>query len=126
MMRIRFRIGPFTFGRTGVRLSFWRRSSGFSIPLFNRRARSFGKFKVGPFSFYIQGRSRKNTSRKSPHEHVEKVREVHSKAYEPWTKQDDEKLVWLFRKGKTVQELSEIFGRTKGAIHSRIEKLLLQ
>jgi hypothetical protein len=47
-------------------------------------------------------------------------------AYEPWTKEDDENLELLFCEGKTVKELSEIFGRGKGAILSRIKKLELE
>ncbi len=46
-MRIRFRLGPFTFGRSGSRLSSWHGGTGFSIPLFNRNAHSFGKMKLG-------------------------------------------------------------------------------
>ena len=54
------------------------------------------------------------------------IRKTHNQAYEPWTIQADEKLVLLFRQGKTAKELSEIFGRTNGAIRSRINKLLLE
>jgi len=58
-MSIRFRIGPFTFGRTGTRLSTSRSGTGFSIPLFNSKARSYGKVKLGPFSVYFGGKSKK-------------------------------------------------------------------
>jgi hypothetical protein len=126
-MSIRFRIGPFTFGKTGTRLSPWRRSSGFSIPLTNRKkAQSFGKVKLGPFSFYLRGKSKKQKSKKALPDYIQETKEAHKQAYEPWTKELDEQLISLFRKGRSVQELSEAFGRTKGAIRSRIEKLLLQ
>lgn len=49
----------------------------------------------------------------------------HPQAYEPWTKEDDENLELYFCEGNTVKELSEIFGRGKGAILSRIKKLEL-
>lgn len=54
-MSFRFRIGPFTFGRTGTRLSLWGRGGGFSVPL-SGRGRSFGKVGIGPFSWFFRGR----------------------------------------------------------------------
>ena len=56
----------------------------------------------------------------------EKIRQFHENAYRPWTKEDDEKLEKLFCSKKSVQELSKIFGRRVGAIHSRIVKLDLE
>jgi len=53
-MSFRFRLGPFTFGRTGARLSPWRRQTGVSIPL-SGKGRSFGKIRFGPFSWYLNG-----------------------------------------------------------------------
>jgi hypothetical protein len=115
-MRIRFRIGPFTFGRTGIRFSSWSRGTGVSIPITNRKkARSFGKVKIGSFSFFFRGKSK----------NIKEQQKLHANAYEPWTKESDERLVYLFRKGASIKELSEIFGRTQGAIRSRINKLLL-
>ena len=58
-MSFRFRIGPFTFGRTGVRLSLWKRGSGVSIPLTGKKNRSFGKVRAGPFSWYLNPKSKK-------------------------------------------------------------------
>lgn len=57
-MGFRFRLGPFTFGRSGTRLSVWLGGIGFSIPL-TGRGRTFGKVAIGPFSWYGQsGKSR--------------------------------------------------------------------
>ncbi len=53
-MSFRFRLGPFTFGRTGIRLSLWRRQGGVSIPL-SGESRSFGKMGFGPFSWFFRG-----------------------------------------------------------------------
>ena len=47
-------------------------------------------------------------------------------AYEKWTEETDEQLEKLFCEGKTVAELSQIFGRNGGAIRSRIKKLELK
>lgn len=134
-MGLRFRIGPFTFGKSGTRLSLWSGGSGFSIPLFNSNAHSYGKIKFGMFSYFLSGKA-KQRKRKAPIEkrrfentnynYLEFIRKTHPQAYEPWTEEADKKLTLLFHQGKTVKELSEIFGRTKGAIRSRIQKLMLE
>jgi len=125
-MRTRIRIGPFTFGRSGTRFSPWSGQTGFSVPLTNRKkARSFGKVKAGMFSFYFHEKPKRKRSNRHIPENIDEIRKSHKQAYEPWTAESDKKLVRLFRQGKTVSELSEIFGRTKGAIRARIKKLLL-
>lgn len=53
-MGFRFRLGPFTFGRTGVRLSLWGRGGGVSVPL-TGKGRTVGKIGFGPFSWYFGG-----------------------------------------------------------------------
>ena len=53
----------------------------------------------------------------------EKIREKHPSAYLPWNKAQDEKLRELFVKGPPIAELEKIFGRTRGAIKSRLVKL---
>ena len=50
-MGVRFRLGPLTFGRTGTRLSLWRRGTRVSIPL-SGKGRSFGKISAGPIAWY--------------------------------------------------------------------------
>ncbi|WKW45499.1 hypothetical protein P3875_06820 [Myroides sp. JBRI-B21084] len=50
----------------------------------------------------------------------------HKNAYEKWTLENDEKLEILFCEGKTITELSKIFGRNNGSIKSRIKKLELK
>lgn len=52
-MGFRFRLGPFTFGRSGVRLSLWGGGTGISIPL-SGKGRTFGKVGLGPLSWYGQ------------------------------------------------------------------------
>ena len=53
-MGFRFRLGPFTFGRSGARLSVGRRGVGLSIPL-TGRGRTFGRIGFGPFNWYFGG-----------------------------------------------------------------------
>lgn len=44
-------------------------------------------------------------------------------AYKPWTKQDDEHLVKLVNSNISIKEIANVFGRTKGAILSRFNKI---
>lgn len=125
-MNIRLRLGPFTFGKSGTRLSLWRKGSGFSIPLFNRNAKSFSKVKFGIFSFYFNGKTKNQKKERPETPYIQKIKKTHQQAYEPWSVEADEKLTLLFHQGKTTKELSAIFGRTRGAIRSRIKKLELK
>jgi hypoxanthine phosphoribosyltransferase len=52
------------------------------------------------------------------------IRQKCPKAYERWTKEDDELLVNMFRQGKSIAELANHFQRKKGAIRSRLKKLV--
>lgn len=122
-MKTRFRVGPFTFGRSGVRFSPWRRGSGLSIPLFGARGNSFGKVKLGPLSFYFGGKKKRKASKpllKQPNQkHLKK-------AYSPWKAYEDKELLRLFRDGARISDLSVQFQRTPGAIRSRINKLMME
>ena len=63
-MRIRFRLGPFTFGTTGIRFSFWKWGQGVSVPLTGRKkASTFGKLKAGPFFGYFGSPSKRKKKR---------------------------------------------------------------
>lgn len=63
-MKLRFRIGPFTFGKNGVRLSVWKGGTGVSIPLSEDGGNAFGKVKVGPVSAYFNSASKKKDLKK--------------------------------------------------------------
>ena len=129
-MSLRFRIGPFTFGKSGTRLSIWSGGSGFSTPLTNRKKnQSYGKVNFGIFSYFFSSNQKSKNIEKPKFEkfelpdYVQKARKIHKQAYATWSTEDDEKLVMLLRQGKTVRELSGIFERTSGAIRARIEKI---
>jgi len=51
------------------------------------------------------------------------IRETYPKAYTPWTKDEDNKLIFLLSEGFKINELSKIFQRNEGAIESRVRKL---
>ncbi|HLC82577.1 MAG TPA: UvrD-helicase domain-containing protein [Bacteroidia bacterium] len=57
---------------------------------------------------------------------VAAFREKHKDAYKPWTIEFDEELTKMYCEGINVKDLSKHFGRTKGAIYSRIKKLELE
>src|SRR3989339_310784 len=54
------------------------------------------------------------------------IREKHPNAYRPWTTEQDEELAKLFSSGISVADLTKKFGRKRGGITSRLEKLGLR
>nr|WP_294859323.1 UvrD-helicase domain-containing protein [uncultured Fluviicola sp.] len=57
---------------------------------------------------------------------VEEFRTRHKDAYKPWTSEFDIQLSEMFIEGTSIKNLSTHFGRTSGAIRSRISKLNLE
>lgn len=57
---------------------------------------------------------------------VKEVRFQHMDAYKPWTKELDHELTLMYCDGLTIKDMAKHFGRTKGAISSRIRKLELE
>ena len=53
----------------------------------------------------------------------EEIRQKHPNAYQPWSKEQDEELKKLFTSGLKVIELMKKFGRKRGGITARLEKL---
>ena len=54
---------------------------------------------------------------------VVKKRETHKDAYKPWSPELDEELKLLYESDNPISAIAEHFGRTKGAILSRLRKL---
>jgi F-box protein, helicase, 18 len=57
---------------------------------------------------------------------VDDIRTKHQYAYGPWTTELDDELTVMFCEGIHVKDMAKHFGRTKGAITSRIKKLELK
>ncbi len=57
---------------------------------------------------------------------IKEIRKKHDSAYKPWTTELDDELTVMYCEGINVRDLSKHFGRTKGAIRSRIKKLELE
>ncbi|NIA10742.1 MAG: hypothetical protein GWP10_13695, partial [Nitrospiraceae bacterium] len=54
---------------------------------------------------------------------VRAIQKTHPRAYEPWTEEEDERLIAEYKSGKRIEELMELFGRQRGGIESRLKKL---
>lgn len=54
---------------------------------------------------------------------VAKQREISRDAYKPWTSDQDEELRYLYESDNPISAIADHFGRTKGAIISRLKKL---
>ena len=57
---------------------------------------------------------------------VSKVREDNRDAYKPWTEELDDELTLMYCEDVNIKDMAKHFGRTKGAILSRIRKLELE
>lgn len=63
----------------------------------------------------------RNTAQKQSY--MDQQKQIHPKAYEKWTEDDDRLLLQMHRAGASINELMVKFGRNEGAILSRIMKL---
>ena len=54
---------------------------------------------------------------------LEEIRKNFPKAYMPWDKEEDEKLFEFFEKNIPIKDIAKEFGRKRGAITARLEKL---
>lgn len=54
---------------------------------------------------------------------VEKIRETHPKAYQPWTSEEETELLKLKAAEQSVSYIAGVLGRKRGAIYSRLRKL---
>jgi hypothetical protein len=80
-MSFRLRIGPFTFGRTGTRLSLWGGGTGISIPLTGKKGNTFGKISLGPLSWFFNKSSKKYKSPKKQSNNIS-PNSIENKSYE--------------------------------------------
>ncbi|MBR5394778.1 MAG: HRDC domain-containing protein [Bacteroidaceae bacterium] len=58
-----------------------------------------------------------------PISHMEQQKQLHAKAYAPWTEEEDGKLGQYYSEGLSVSEIASKMERNNGAIYSRIKKL---
>ena len=55
--------------------------------------------------------------------YTRKVGDKYPNAYKPWSEEDDNLLMELYKEGRTVEDMTYIFQRNKGGITSRLNKL---
>ncbi len=68
----------------------------------------------------------KNSEKKlSEEERYEEIRKTHKDAYKPWTEELDTELTNMFCEGINAKDMAKHFGRTLGAINSRVKRLEL-
>lgn len=79
---------------------------------------------VQKFGHLRQRAARRKTTVSKAGMTKEELREKYPKAYLPWPKEEDEKLLRLFKKGLGLQALCAEFGRQPGGIRSRLRKHL--
>ena len=51
------------------------------------------------------------------------IEKGNTSADQPWSEEEDRRLIREHEEGKSIRELSEIHKRTKGAVKSRLKKL---
>jgi len=56
---------------------------------------------------------------------LDKLRETHPRAYQPWSPREENQLAEMFKRGVTINDMVAQLGRQPGAIRSRLEKLEL-
>ena len=56
---------------------------------------------------------------------IRPLTKLYPNAYAPWSTEDDKLLGKLYESGKTIDELTKLFGRNSGGIKSRLRKLNL-
>jgi hypothetical protein len=57
--------------------------------------------------------------------YITEIRKKHKNAYKPWTKKDDEDLIYEFKKNRDLKMIAKKFDRQIGSIKSRLRKLKL-
>ncbi|MCC7050691.1 MAG: ATP-dependent helicase [Bacteroidia bacterium] len=85
-----------------------------------------GKSVTGKNTESIRKTMVRNNDQKEKAYSVAKLREKHKGAYMPWLVEHDDKLTELYCEGTTIKDIALHFGRTRGAIRSRIKKLELE
>ena len=58
-----------------------------------------------------------------PQKYITDIRKKHLRAYEPWSKEEDERLSKRYKDGLTINQLASEFQRQTGGIRSRLKKL---
>lgn len=80
-----------------------------------------GKLEVESQKSKVKSRKSKELNKEWA-DKIAKVREVYKNASKPWKKEEDELLIKEFKKGKSLEQISEIIGRKPGSLNLRLIK----
>lgn len=75
-----------------------------------------------PFLDAVEPPIKENSNDKES-SYMERQKQLHAKAYAPWTVEEESTLRFLYRQGKTVKELALILQRNEGSIRSRLKQI---
>jgi len=91
-------------------------------------ARKEEKREIGPLQQQFSPSLRINNKDKQKEKAylVEETRKNHKDAYTPWTTELDDEITVMYCEGVSVKDMAVHFGRTDGAIRSRIKRLELK
>jgi uncharacterized protein (DUF433 family) len=64
-----------------------------------------------------------NNAARSWRERLDQIVKRHPNAYEKWTRVDEEKIVEMYTRGKTIREISAQVQRPPSAVKNRLDKL---
>lgn len=82
-------------------------------------------FYAGPLPVAARGGKKKSPPANERAFDVDAIRAKHKDAYKPWTEELDDELTEMYCEGINIKDLVKHFGRSRGAIEARIQKLEL-
>ena len=59
----------------------------------------------------------------TPVSYMEQQKQLHAKAYAPWSEEGEQQLIELIDKGLSIDEISALIGRNQGALKARMKKI---
>lgn len=103
----------------------FKQSSGDAEKVFGKLSASELKKMHENFIITCGGKIKKGTTKKDKIkiDGFAKIREKHPNAYRPWSKEQDAELKNLFEAEMSIPDLMKKFGRKRGAITARLQKL---
>lgn len=77
-----------------------------------------------PFAEFVGAKKSDSDNPEETLSYMDRQKQKYAQAYAPWTAEDDERLLHLHSIGTSIEDLMIVFGRNRGAIKSRIKKLM--
>lgn len=64
-----------------------------------------------------------NKAAQSYKEKLDKIVERHPRAYDIWTREEEQRIIELYRNGKTLREIAAVVQRQPSAVKNRLDRL---